>query len=87
MRGKASASYMALPANWIAGRDGTLAVMRDGAETSVNVPVIGWTPAAWWRYNVLDISRQIDFLGALLLFGVGFFTFLKRPAVPAPEGC
>ncbi len=83
MRGLATNISSSPPANWIAGRSVQMTVLREGRELSFAVPVVRWTLAAWWRYNISDIDRLVDFLGALTLFAIGLFTFLKRPAVPS----
>jgi hypothetical protein len=60
-----------------------MTVQRGEQGFLIRVPVVHWTPAALWRYNIADLSRLINLLGALTLFLVSLFTFTRRPAVPS----
>jgi hypothetical protein len=71
------------PPNWTAGGSVRMTVLRGGQEISFLLPVVNWTPAALWRYNVADLSRLVNYLGALTLFAVSLFTFSRRPNVPS----
>ncbi|HSF82262.1 MAG TPA: hypothetical protein VLA49_13550 [Anaerolineales bacterium] len=67
------------PAGWQIGETITLTVERDGLTLNVDAPLVRWTPAAWISVNLRNIQKVWLWLTTLLLFGVGVFTFLKRP--------
>ena len=83
MRGGTTLGSLTPPANWVAGGNVRMTILRGENELSFLVPVVNWTPAALWLYNIADIARLIDLLGALTLFAVGLFTLIKRPGLPS----
>jgi hypothetical protein len=85
MRGSATMEFTPPPANWAIGRSVQMTVLRAGREISVDVPVVSWALTSWWRFNIADLNRLVDFTGALILFLVGLFTFLKRPNIPSAQ--
>jgi hypothetical protein len=67
------------PAGWEAGGDVAVTVIRNGQMLTFNIPIVRWTLAAWMRSNFTRLTGLTQWLSALLLLGVGLFTFLKRP--------
>jgi hypothetical protein len=70
---------LTVPADWEVGETITLTLERDGTRMEVGVPVVQWTPAAWVKTELSNFEAVWNWLTALLLFGVGLFTFLRRP--------
>lgn len=83
LTGTASLSFIEPPSNWAIGKQVQVKVIRDGKPYTVSVPVGHWTWASWWRYNVLVPSQLASLLGGIVLFGIGLFTFWRRPGVPS----
>jgi hypothetical protein len=83
MQGSATSYAVPPPPGWVAGQSVEMTVQRGEQGVLIRVPVVHWTPAALWRYNIADLSRLINLLGALTLFLVSLFTFTRRPAVPS----
>lgn len=67
------------PEGWRAGSEVPVTVIRDGQELTFDIPIVNWTFAAWLRANFTGLERLISWLNTLIIFGVGLFTFLKRP--------
>lgn len=68
-----------VPADWEAGKNILLTIMRDEETLEFEVPLVHWTPAAWWVTNLSNFPSLWNWLVTLLLFGTGTFTFSKRP--------
>jgi len=83
VQGSATSYTISPPPSWAAGQSVDMTVQRGEQEVSIRVPIVHWTPAALWRYNIADLSRLVDLLGALTLFIVSLFTLTRRPAVPS----
>ena len=67
------------PANWRIGETVQLNVLRDDQTLSLKVPLVQWTLSAWWKTNFYQFDSILNWLVTLLVFGVGAFTFIKRP--------
>ncbi len=67
------------PEGWRAGSEVPVTVIRGGQELNFDIPIVNWTFAAWLRANFTGLERLISWLNTLIIFGVGLFTFLKRP--------
>lgn len=83
--GTASNQPLAAPENWTIGQTVKMTVLRDQQEISFDIPVVKWTLAAWWQYNIADIEHMVSFLGTLILFTTGSFTFYKRKETPSAQ--
>jgi len=81
--GNATNEHIPAPTRWRAGQTVTMLVQRGGEQIEVDVPVVHWTGTAVWRYNISELPRLTDRIGALLLLAVSWFAFLRRPAVPS----
>jgi len=68
------------PAGWVAGGQIRVSVIRGGKTLSFDIPVVHWTFAAWLSSNFADArSLVLWWAAALIMFGVGLLTMLKRP--------
>jgi hypothetical protein len=67
------------PSNWRIGETVELTILREGQSFSLEVPLVHWTLSAWWLTNFGRLNGISNWLVALLVFGVGAFTFIKRP--------
>ena len=67
------------PSNWQIGKTVQLTVLRGEQTLMLDVPITHWTPSAWWLTNFGNFDAILSWLMFLLLFGVGTFTFIKRP--------
>ena len=81
--GTASLAYVAPPANWQVGKTVSYQVQRAGETLDVLVPVVHWTPSAFFTFNLGTLNQALTNLGALLFLFLGWFTFWKRPEVPS----
>jgi hypothetical protein len=81
--GSASNAYIPAPDNWQIGRTVTMLILREGVEMEVAVPVVAWTGTAIWRLNTSTPGQTGSLLGALLLFIICWFTFLRRSDIPS----
>jgi hypothetical protein len=81
--GLAANEYVPAPDNWQIGRSVTMLILREGAEMEVVVPVVAWTGTAVWRYHTATPGKIGNLLGAILLFLICWFTFLRRPDIPS----
>ena len=79
--GMASSGWTTPPPTWQAGHTVTMEVKRGSEELSLPVSVMHWTTTALFRHNFLESAQFGATLGALLLLGMGWFTFLRRPEV------
>jgi hypothetical protein len=83
LRGQAMVAPVPPPANWAAGRNVTVAVLRAGQQVSFPIPVVHWTSLAWWRYGTANLDLFTSGLGALVLVLTGFYTCVRRPDLPS----
>jgi hypothetical protein len=67
------------PPSWEKGSVVNLIVQRRGQVINLKAPLTHWTAAAWMRTNFGSFIEIWDWLVTLLLFGIGTFTFLKKP--------
>ncbi len=67
------------PAGWESSGEVAVTVLRAGQTLTFDIPIVHWTFAAWLRSNFTDLTSLTKWLSALILLGIGFFTFLKRP--------
>ena len=67
------------PAGWQVGGQVRLEIARGAQTLALEAPVVRWTPQAWLAFNIGDGSTFWGWLVALLVFGAGVFTFVKRP--------
>jgi len=67
------------PSNWRIGKTVELTVVREGQTSSLEVSLVHWTLSAWLLTNFGRFDGISNWLEALLVFGVGAFTFIKRP--------
>ncbi len=67
------------PPGWKAGGQVTVTVIRHAVALTFDIPIVHWTLAAWLRSNLGDLGSLTSWLSALIMLGVGLFTFLKRP--------
>jgi hypothetical protein len=67
------------PSNWRVGETVELTVVRNGQTLTQNVSLVHWTLSAWWLTNFGKSEGILNWLVTLLVFGVGAFTFIKRP--------
>ena len=67
------------PANWQIGETVQLTVLRDDQTLSLKVPLEKWTLSAWWKTNFYRFDSIMNWLVTFLVFGIGAFTFIKRP--------
>jgi hypothetical protein len=81
--GTASLAYVAPPANWQVGKTVTYHVQRNGETLDVLVPVVHWTPAGLFTFNLGTLNQLLTNLGAMLFLFLGWFTFWKRPEIPS----
>jgi hypothetical protein len=81
--GGAATVYVPAPENWQIGQTVTMRVLREGAEMEVAVPVVAWTGTAVWRYHTATPGKVGSLLGAVLLFIICWFTFLRRSDIPS----
>jgi len=81
VQGTASSGYLKPPPRWRAGSEVNMTVQRGDTRASVVVPVVHWTAQSLWRFNVEQLTQAFSLMGALILLGVGWFTFLRRPEV------
>jgi len=67
------------PSNWRIGETVELTIVRNGQPSSLDATLTHWTMSAWWLTNFGRFDGIPNWLVALLVFGVGAFTFIKRP--------
>lgn len=67
------------PSNWRIGETVELTIVRNGQTSSLEAALTHWTMSAWWLTNFGRLNGISNWLVALLVFGVGAFTFIKRP--------
>ena len=72
-------SFTNIPSGWQVGGEVRVEIARDGQPMELDVPVVRWTPQAWLAANLGDFSGLWNWFSSLLIFGVGAFTFFKRP--------
>jgi len=77
--GTASSEHLSAPQNWRIEESVTVKVLRDGEPLVLDVPVVRWKLQAVWRRNFYDLSKMVNLPVFLVLFGVGLFSFWKRP--------
>lgn len=70
------------PTFWRAGATVEYVVMRDGAELRLPVPLGRWTLPAVLRGLFDFIPEIVTSLGTLLVLGVAFLAFVRRPEEP-----
>jgi hypothetical protein len=71
------------PNNWEAGKTVQMIVQRNDQQVTVDVQVVNWTVTSIWRYNFENIPQFAGTIGAILFLIVGWFTFLRRSALPS----
>jgi hypothetical protein len=67
------------PEFWQIGEKVLIAINRAGQPLEYEIQLIHWTPGAWWLTNFSSFNALFNWLLTMLLFGVGTFTFFKRP--------
>jgi len=67
------------PSNWRIGETVELTVVREDQTSSLEVSLVHWTLSAWLLTNFGRFDGISNWLVTLLVFGVGAFTFTKRP--------
>ena len=70
---------MPTPTGWQVGAEIPVTVIRDGQSLNFEIPLVNWTFEAMLRINFADLSRLEGWLAALIVFGAGLLTFIKRP--------
>lgn len=83
VEGGASLDYLSPPASWQAGEIVTAIVRRGDLQLALEIPVVRWTGAALWRYNIDQLDQLSGTFGALLFMAVTWFAFLRRPDLPS----
>jgi len=78
----ATSQYVPPPPNWRVGQTVTMLIQRGSDRIEVAVPVVHWTGEALWCNSTVEPSNLSEIVGAMLLVAIGWFTFLRRPAVP-----
>jgi hypothetical protein len=86
VQGSAASNYIPAPSGWQVGQSVMMLVQRGEEEIEIAAPVVHWTVTAVIRNNVLNLAQLASITGALLMLGVGWFTFLRRPEVPSARG-
>ncbi|MFN2136929.1 MAG: hypothetical protein ACK2UK_13300 [Candidatus Promineifilaceae bacterium] len=81
--GTAALAAAARPPGWELGGQVQMLLRRGEDTVSVEVPVVAWTAAAFWRYNAGSLSQAAETVGGLLFLAIGWFTFLRRPTLPS----
>ncbi len=82
VEGTASVSGLPVPTNWVAGKNVTMTVLRDGQHVSIDVPIVQWTLGTLW-HKLSSLAGAASVFGALLMALVGLFTFWRRSELPA----
>jgi hypothetical protein len=67
------------PEFWQIGEKVLIAINRAGQPLEYEIQLIHWTHGAWWLTNFGGFNALLNWLITMLLFGVGTFTFFKRP--------
>jgi two-component system NarL family sensor kinase len=67
------------PPGWVAGGSLQYTIQRDGGLIITDVPQVNWTLLGYLRYNTRTLSETTSKLAAILLLGIGLYTFFKRP--------
>lgn len=83
VEGTASVGYLPPPEDWQSGRSVVMTLTRSDQQVVEQVPIVHWTWRAIWRYNTRELSQLASTAGALLFLAIGWYTFLRRPAVPS----
>ncbi len=83
VQGTASSAYRSPPPGWKPGARVRMLVQRGPEQLWLEVPVVHWTGLAFWRYNLGELNKLGDSLGALLFVLVGWYTFMRRPDLPS----
>lgn len=81
--GQASTAYIRKPPGWQSGQTVQVVVQRQGQQVEVALPVVSWTPAALAAAATADLDALTSLFGGLVLAGIGFFTFFRRPELPS----
>jgi hypothetical protein len=85
VQGIATTDYVEPLSNWQVGDSVVMQVIRGEESLDVLAPVVHWTGAALWRFNVGSLANAVDTFGMVLFLALGWFTFLRRPNVPSAQ--
>jgi hypothetical protein len=83
VEGLASEVYLPPPVGWEANQTVQLEIIRQNQPLVLAVPIVHWTPQAFWRYMIVRLEILVGLLGSLSLFGLALFTFYQRSDIPA----
>jgi hypothetical protein len=81
--GQSSTDSIPPPPGWQSGQTVQVVVQREEQQIAVALPVVSWTPAAVLAAMTADVDTIISLFGGLVLAGIGFFTFFRRPELPS----
>ncbi|MGD8856114.1 MAG: hypothetical protein PVG33_07280, partial [Chloroflexota bacterium] len=65
--------------SWRAGVTLDYTVLRDGQETHIPVTLVHWQVGKWLRAVLFDPVKVMGQLSGIVLLGLAFFVFLRRP--------
>jgi hypothetical protein len=85
VKGITDLEYVAPPPNWQVGKMVMVTVLRGTEFITVPVPVIHWSLATIWQYNIDNPNQYLYVLGALIISLLGGFTFFHRPNLPSAQ--